>query len=158
MICIGLSCLSPGGAGVAGSPAPGLETPEPNVAAGVTSTVTVTQTRYTVTQTVVTTVPAQTTTENVIVTVTATITPAPTTVCGGARPDTTVTLTRPYGIVTETDTVYSTTRTRATVWIGLTTYVTSSNQASATACSRRGGSYGADAAGLPTPAPTPTAK
>ncbi|KAL7623435.1 hypothetical protein AAE478_007117 [Parahypoxylon ruwenzoriense] len=166
-ICIGYACLPPGGTPSAPDTAI-LKTAKRDVeaiAAPITSTVTVTETTYTVTSSSVTTVPAETTTENVFETVTATIdtndaiarTPPPTTVCDGTRPGTTVTITKPFATVTQTDIAYSTKHTTATVWVGQTRYITSTNRASATSCRKRGGWYGvADETGSLTPGPTPT--
>ncbi|KAI1773579.1 hypothetical protein F4818DRAFT_116471 [Hypoxylon cercidicola] len=142
-ICIGLSCL-PGHGGSVGVPDTVIKTEKRNVAAVAATTVTVTETTYTVTSTSVTTVPAATTTEDVYQTVTATITPAPSTICDDNRPGSTVTITRPFVTITQTDINYSTTHIEATVWVGETKYETSTNQVSATSCWMNGGSYGAD--------------
>ncbi|KAK3394867.1 hypothetical protein B0H63DRAFT_556017 [Podospora didyma] len=113
------------------------------VVAAVTSTYT--QTTYTVTSTILTTIPARTTTELVLKTVTATITPAPSTVCAnGNNPGTTVTVSRGTPVtVTDTSLIYQTTQLSGTLWVGETKYTTYTNQASATACWRAGGWFGA---------------
>ncbi|KAI2605920.1 uncharacterized protein GGS25DRAFT_533110 [Hypoxylon fragiforme] len=144
-ICIGFLCLPPG---TGGSPVPDevLETRKRDVAAvAATTTVTVIETTYTATITSVTTVPAETTTEEVFKTITAIITPPPSTVCDDNGP--TVTLTAPYTTFTQTNVGYSTTHVEATIWLEITKYKTSTNKASATACSRFGGWYGADDVG-----------
>ncbi|KAI1136175.1 hypothetical protein F5Y05DRAFT_113097 [Hypoxylon sp. FL0543] len=155
-ICIGLACLPPiippGLIGNPGSPIADTaiktgKQDEAGVAAPASlapTTVTVTETTVTVTSTTVTTVPASTTTEDVYQTITATITPTPTTVCDDERPPSTVTITRPYATVTQTDVEYDTTHISATVWVGETKYKTSTNKSSATSCSKSGGSYGVD--------------
>ncbi|XXH03349.1 hypothetical protein Hte_009747 [Hypoxylon texense] len=143
-ICIGLSCLPPGHGGGLGVPDTVMKIEKRDVAAVAATTITVTETTYTVTSTSITTVPATTTTEDVYQTVTATITPAPSTVCDDNRPGTTVTITRPFATVTQTDVKYSTTHIEATVWVGETKYETSTNKVSATSCWMNGGSYGAD--------------
>ncbi|KAI0387039.1 hypothetical protein F5Y04DRAFT_75651 [Hypomontagnella monticulosa] len=135
-ICIGLACIG-------STPDTVIKTGKRDVAAVAASTVTVTETTYTVTSTSTTVVPAQTTTENVYKTVTATVTPTPTTVCDDG-PAVTVTITRPYATITSTSVGYTTTHIEATVWVGKTSYTTSTNKASATSCSRNGGWYGAD--------------
>ncbi|KAI1372908.1 hypothetical protein F4677DRAFT_238224 [Hypoxylon crocopeplum] len=138
--CIGLSCLpGHGGAPILDT---AIQTGKREVAAVAATTVTVTETTYTVTITSVTTAPAATTTEDVFTTVTATITPAPSTVCD--KLGRTVTVTKPYGTVTQTNIGYSTTHVEATVWVGETKYSTSTNIASATSCLKNGGWYGAD--------------
>ncbi|KAI0842463.1 hypothetical protein F5Y06DRAFT_128052 [Hypoxylon sp. FL0890] len=155
-ICIGLACLPPiippGLIGNSGSliADTAIETGKRDVAdvaapaSLAATTITVTETTVTVTSTTVTTVPASTTTEDVYQTITATITPAPTTVCDDEQPPSTVTITRPFATVTQTDVDYDTTHIKATVWIGETKYKTSTNKASATSCSENGGWYGAD--------------
>ncbi|KAH9885160.1 hypothetical protein F4778DRAFT_513572 [Xylariomycetidae sp. FL2044] len=97
----------------------------------------------TVTSTSVTQIPAETTTENTLVTTTAVITPPPKTVCNGASPPKTITITRPTGTITQTEVKYTTSHVEKTVWVGETKYTVSSNQASATACWRAGGWFGA---------------
>ncbi|KAI2624860.1 hypothetical protein GGR54DRAFT_654590 [Hypoxylon sp. NC1633] len=141
-ICIGLACL-PGHGGSPALPDKALETEKFNIAAVPATTVTFTETTYTVTITTTTIVPAGTTTEDVYQTVTSTITPTPSTVCDGAT--TTVSITNPAGIVTQTDISYSTSHVVATVWVEETKYSTSTNKASATSCLMNGGWYGADA-------------
>ncbi|KAI1416119.1 hypothetical protein F5Y13DRAFT_206140 [Hypoxylon sp. FL1857] len=152
-ICIGLACLPPIiPPGLIGSPGEPIadtaiktgKRDVANVASLAPTTITVTETTVTITSTTVTTVPASTTTEDVYQTITATITPAPTTVCDDERPPSTVTITKPYATVTQTDVDYATTHIQATVWVGETKYKTSTNKASATSCSRNGGWYGAD--------------
>ncbi|KAM7221354.1 hypothetical protein V8F06_003322 [Rhypophila decipiens] len=110
--------------------------------AAVTSTYT--QTTYTVTSTIRTTIPARTVTEQVLRTVTATITPAPSTVCGGGGgPAATVTVNRGNPTTTtQTNLAYQTTHLTGTVWVGQTQYTTITNSASATACWRSGGWFG----------------
>lgn len=110
-------------------------------AAVAASTVTYTQTTFTVTQTIVSTVTAPTSTEVAFRTVTQTVNPAPTTVCRGGGENAVVTV-RPNGGVTQTNLVYETTRLQGTVWVGETQYSTITNQASATACWQAGGWYG----------------
>ncbi|KAL2264911.1 hypothetical protein VTJ83DRAFT_7421 [Remersonia thermophila] len=136
------SCYLPGvNLGTARAPAAAAAavTPAASVAA-VTSTVTAT---YTITSTLTTTVPGTTTTELVLRTTTATSTPPPLTVCTGAGRDTTLTVTSRNGTpATVTDIIYLTSHLPATVWVGQTTYTTSTNSASATACWRSGGWYG----------------
>ncbi|KAI1207352.1 uncharacterized protein F4807DRAFT_435485 [Annulohypoxylon truncatum] len=152
-ICIGLACippiLPPGLIGNPGSPIgdTALETGKPDKVAArslAVTTITVTETTLTVTSTSVTTVPAKTTTEDVYRTITATITPVPTTVCDGERPPVTTTVTRPVGVVTQTDVTYDTTHIKATVWVGVTSYKTSTDKDVATSCLSHGGWYGAD--------------
>ncbi|KAI0164550.1 hypothetical protein GGR52DRAFT_129751 [Hypoxylon sp. FL1284] len=142
-ICIGLSCL-PGHGGPPSVPDTVIKAEKRGVEGVAATTVTVTETTYTVTSTTTTTMPAETTTEEVYQTVTATVTPAPTTVCDDTRPGSTVTITRPFATVTQTDIEYSTTHVDATVWVGETKYKTSTDRASATSCMRNGGWYGAD--------------
>ncbi|KAK1828183.1 hypothetical protein QBC39DRAFT_360067 [Podospora conica] len=110
--------------------------------AAVTSTTT--QTTRTVTITSQTTIPAKTTTENVLRTSTQTITPAPSTVCvGGNAGGVTITVNvGGGGQVTQTDIIYQTSHIRGTVYVGQTSYTTTTNQASATACWRAGGWFG----------------
>ncbi|KAI0881668.1 uncharacterized protein GGS22DRAFT_54808 [Annulohypoxylon maeteangense] len=152
-ICIGLACippiLPPGLIGNPGSPISDtvLETGKPDKIAArslPTSTITVTETTITVTSTSITTIPASTTTEDVYQTITATITPPPTTVCDGQRPPVTATVTKPVGVVTQTDVAYDTTHIKATVWVGVTKYKTSTDADVATSCMEHGGWYGAD--------------
>ncbi|CAI4212267.1 unnamed protein product [Parascedosporium putredinis] len=112
-------------------------------AAVAAQTVTYTQTTYTVTQTVVTTVPPQTTTELALVTSTTTSQPPPSTVCNGGGQQVTVTVNPGGPGVTQTNLVYTTVHASGTVWVGETAYTTISNAASATACWRAGGWYGA---------------
>ncbi|KAM7186302.1 hypothetical protein V8F20_011437 [Naviculisporaceae sp. PSN 640] len=109
--------------------------------AAVTSTRTASTT---VTSTIYTTIPARTVTEQVLRTVTATITPAPSTVCGGGGgPAATVTVNRGTATTTtQTNLVYSTSHLTGTVWVGQTQYTTITNSASATACWRAGGWFG----------------
>ncbi|KAI1462861.1 hypothetical protein F4805DRAFT_472071 [Annulohypoxylon moriforme] len=146
-ICIGLACippiLPPGLIGNPGSPIgdTALETGKPDKVAArslAATTITVTETTVTVTSTSFTTVPASTTTEDVYQTTTATITPPPTTVCDDERPPATTTVTRPVGIVTQTDVTYDTTHIKATVWIGETKYKTSTDKDAATSCMDHG--------------------
>jgi len=109
-------------------------------------TITYTQTTYTVTQSRVVTAPVTTTTENIYRIVTQTVTPTPQTACrdGGGGRQVTVTVARGGGgAVTQTNIVYSTTRVSGTVWVVATTTSTISNAASATACWRAGGWFGA---------------
>ncbi|KAI1467795.1 uncharacterized protein F4812DRAFT_427609 [Daldinia caldariorum] len=145
-ICIGLACLPT--VGIPISPETAAATGNANVVATAASvaatTVTVTETTYTVTSTSVTTVPPSTTTEDVYQTIIATVTPAPTTKCDDSRPPRTVTITRPFATFTQTDIAYITTHVEATVWVGQTSYKTSTNKSSKTSCSRNGGWYGAD--------------
>jgi len=109
--------------------------------AAVTSTTT--QTTRTITITSQTTVPAKTTTENVLRTTTQTITPAPSTICVGGASGVTITVNvGGGGAVTQTDIVYQTSHIRGTVFVGQTSYTTTTNQASATACWRAGGWFG----------------
>ncbi|KAL1842209.1 hypothetical protein VTJ49DRAFT_5821 [Mycothermus thermophilus] len=133
------SCHLPGVSLGAARVAAAAVTPAASVAS-VTSTVTASRA---VTSTLTTTVPGTTTTELVLRTTTSTITPPPLTVCTGAGRDTTVTVTSRNGVpVTLTDIIYLTSHLPATVWVGQTTYTTSTNSASATACWRSGGWYG----------------
>ncbi|KAK4229416.1 hypothetical protein QBC38DRAFT_109107 [Podospora fimiseda] len=118
--------------------------PTPEVRAKVADiTSTITQTTYTVTRTSTTTVAGRTTTETVLRTTTATVTPAPSTVCVGNSPATTITVFRGTATpVTLTDVVYLTSHASGTVWVVETKYTTSTNTASATACWRAGGWFG----------------
>ncbi|KAI0853094.1 hypothetical protein F5Y00DRAFT_257746 [Daldinia vernicosa] len=146
-ICIGLACLP--SVGVTIVPDTAAKTGKVNAvtaaaASVAATTVTVTETTYTVTSTSVTTVPASTTTEDVYQTIIATITPAPTTKCDDSRPPRTVTITKPFATVTQTDVDYTTSHVEATVWVEKTSYKTSTDQSSKTSCSRNGGWYGAD--------------
>ncbi|KAI1475477.1 hypothetical protein F4774DRAFT_413782 [Daldinia eschscholtzii] len=144
-ICIGLACLPSVGITIVPQTAANTGNANVDAAASVAATtVTVTETTYTVTSTSVTTVPASTTTEDVYQTVIATITPAPTTKCDDSRPPRTVTITRPFATVTQTDVEYTTTHVEATVWVGKTKYKTTTNKTSKTSCSKNGGWYGAD--------------
>ncbi|KAI8962679.1 hypothetical protein F5Y11DRAFT_347197 [Daldinia sp. FL1419] len=149
-ICIGYACLP--SVGITIVPETAAKTGKVYAVAAVASvaatTVTVTETTYTVTSTSVTTIPASTTTEDVYQTIIATITPVPTTKCDDARPPHTVTITRPFATITQTDVAYTTTHVEATIWVGKTKYTTSTNKASKTSCSRNGGWYGADG-GMP---------
>ncbi|KAK3937407.1 hypothetical protein QBC46DRAFT_319704 [Diplogelasinospora grovesii] len=111
--------------------------------AAVTSTYT--ETTYTFTSTIQTTIPAKTTTELAFKTVTATVAPAPSTVCAnGGTPGATVTVNRGSPTTaTQINLIYQTTHLSGTLWIGQTQYTTYTNAASATACWRAGGWFGA---------------